>query len=152
VIVPTPRDACPVPLGFGVAGEGSFNVAVSAGAAELDGHPRQFAFDGALEEQRDADIDDRPTRLCSATRSMDPPGGGPDTTTRRWLDAPWFERCDVRDASPIRSDELLDVTVGDYRTVASITRNSEETLRRWYDAGPNMAKKMAVLSRAEHSG
>ena len=45
--------------------------------------------------------------------------------------------------------ELLDVTDGDYRTVASITGNSEETLRRWYDAGPNLAKKTAVLSRAD---
>ena len=45
--------------------------------------------------------------------------------------------------------ELLDVTDGDYRTVASITGNSEETLRRWYDAGPNLAKKKAVLSRSD---
>ena len=40
--------------------------------------------------------------------------------------------------------ELLDVTNGDYRTVASITGNSEETLRRWYDAGPNLEKKAAI--------
>ena len=44
--------------------------------------------------------------------------------------------------------ELLDVTAGDYRTVASITGNSEETLRRWYDAGPNLAKKKAVVAMA----
>ena len=40
--------------------------------------------------------------------------------------------------------QLLDVTSGDYRTVASI-RNSEETSRRWYDAGPNLEKKKAVV-------
>lgn len=44
--------------------------------------------------------------------------------------------------------QLLDVTSGDYRTVASITGNSEETLRRWYDAGPNLEKKKAVVSMA----
>jgi hypothetical protein len=42
--------------------------------------------------------------------------------------------------------ELLDVTNGDYRLVASITANSEEPLRRWYDAGANMEKKRAVVS------
>ncbi|MFN0028667.1 MAG: hypothetical protein ACKV2O_16025 [Acidimicrobiales bacterium] len=45
--------------------------------------------------------------------------------------------------------KLLDVTAGDYRTVASITGNSEETLRRWYDAGPNLAKKRAVVAMAQ---
>ena len=44
--------------------------------------------------------------------------------------------------------QLLDVTNGDYRTVSSITGNSEETLRRWYDAGPNMHKKRAVIEMA----
>jgi integrase len=44
--------------------------------------------------------------------------------------------------------QLLDVTNGDYRTVASITGNSEETLRRWYDAGPNLQKKKAVIDMA----
>ena len=44
--------------------------------------------------------------------------------------------------------QLLDVTNGDYRTVASITGNSEETLRRWYDAGPNLQKKKAVIELA----
>ena len=44
--------------------------------------------------------------------------------------------------------QLLDVTNGDYRLVASITGNSEETLRRWYDAGPNMDKKRAVINMA----
>jgi hypothetical protein len=44
--------------------------------------------------------------------------------------------------------QLLDVTNGDYRTVASITGNSEETLRRWYDAGPNIQKKKAVIDMA----
>ncbi len=45
--------------------------------------------------------------------------------------------------------QLLDVTNGDYRLVASITGNSEETLRRWYDAGPNFEKKRAVLALAQ---
>ena len=44
--------------------------------------------------------------------------------------------------------QLLDVTNGDYRTVAAITGNSEETLRRWYDAGPNLEKKRAVIELA----
>ena len=44
--------------------------------------------------------------------------------------------------------QLLDATNGDYRTVASITGNSEETLRRWYDAGPNLEKKAAVMTMA----
>jgi integrase len=69
----------------------------------------------------------------------------PDTTTQRWLEA--------RGDSPVTfamlrryvATELLDVTNGDYRLVASITGNSEETLRRWYDAGPNMDKKRAVV-------
>jgi hypothetical protein len=36
--------------------------------------------------------------------------------------------------------ELLDVTNGDYRTVASLTGNSEKTLRPLYDAGPNLGR------------
>jgi hypothetical protein len=72
----------------------------------------------------------------------------PDRTSRRWLAA--------RGDSPVTfamlrryvATQLLDVTNGDYRTVASITENSEETLRRWYDAGPNLQKKKAVIDMA----
>ena len=72
----------------------------------------------------------------------------PDTTSQRWLAA--------RGASPVTfamlrryvATQLLDVTNGDYRLVASITGNSEGTLRRWYDAGPNMEKKRAVVLMA----
>jgi len=72
----------------------------------------------------------------------------PDSTTHRWLA--------TRGSSPVTfamlrryvATQLLDVTNGDYRTVASITGNSEETLRRWYDAGPKLEKKRAVLEMA----
>ena len=72
----------------------------------------------------------------------------PDTTSQRWLAA--RGESDVTFAMLRRfvATELLDVTDGDYRTVASITGNSEETLRRWYDAGPNIAKKKAVVGRS----
>ena len=81
--------------------------------------------------------------------SDDPDGAvpmRPDSMTHRWLA--------VRGASPVTfamlrryvATELLDATSGDYRTVAAITGNSEETLRRWYDAGPNFAKKQAVIA------
>jgi integrase len=72
----------------------------------------------------------------------------PDTTSQRWLAA--RGKSDVTFAMLRRfvATELLDVTNGDYRTVASITGNSEETLRRWYDAGPNIAKKKAVVRRS----
>ena len=83
--------------------------------------------------------------------SDDPDGATwlrPDTTTQRWLAA--RGHCEVTFAMLRRyvATKLLDVTSGDYRTVASITGNSEETLRRWYDAGPNLAKKKAVVAMA----
>jgi integrase len=83
--------------------------------------------------------------------SDDPDGATwlrPDTTTQRWLAA--RGDCEVTFAMLRRyvATKLLDVTGGDYRTVASITGNSEETLRRWYDAGPNLAKKKAVVAMA----
>lgn len=73
----------------------------------------------------------------------------PDSTTQRWLQV--RGECSVTFAMLRRyvATKLLDATNGDYRTVASITGNSEETLRRWYDAGPNLAKKQAVLSMAK---
>ena len=79
---------------------------------------------------------------------MRPPKPSPDSTTQRWLS--------VRGASTVTfamlrrfvATQLLDVTNGDCRTVASITGNSEETLRRWYDAGPNLEKKKAVVGLA----
>jgi integrase len=72
----------------------------------------------------------------------------PDTTTQRWLVARGSNKVTFAMLRRFVATELLDVTNGDYRTVASITGNSEETLRRWYDAGPNLSKKKAVLSRA----
>jgi integrase len=72
----------------------------------------------------------------------------PDTTTQRWLKARRTSKVTFAMLRRFVATELLDVTDGDYRTVASITGNSEETLRRWYDAGPNLSKKKAVLSRA----
>lgn len=83
--------------------------------------------------------------------SEDPAGATwlrPDTTSQRWLSS--------RGTSPVTfamlrryvATQLLDVTNGDYRLVGSITGNSEETLRRWYDAGPNMEKKRAVVGMA----
>jgi integrase len=73
----------------------------------------------------------------------------PDSTTQRWLRV--RGECTVTFAMLRRyvATKLLDATNGDYRTVASITGNSEETLRRWYDAGPNLAKKQAVLAMAK---
>ena len=73
----------------------------------------------------------------------------PDTTTQRWQEARGASKVTFAMLRRFVATELLDVTDGDYRTVASITGNSEETLRRWYDAGPNLSKKKAVLSRAE---
>jgi integrase len=83
--------------------------------------------------------------------SDDPDGSTwmrPDTTSQRWLAA--RGDCPVTFAMLRRyvATELLDVTNGDYRTVASITGNTEETLRRWYDAGPNLQKKKAVIDMA----
>ena len=84
--------------------------------------------------------------------SDDPDGATwlrPDATTQRWLAV--RGDCGVTFAMLCRyvATKLLDVTAGDYRTVASITGNSEETLRRWYDAGPNLAKKKAVVAMAQ---
>ena len=72
----------------------------------------------------------------------------PDTTSQRWLKARGDSRVTLAMLRRYVATQLLDVTNGDYRTVASITGNSEETLRRWYDAGPNMEKKRAVVGLA----
>jgi hypothetical protein len=72
----------------------------------------------------------------------------PDTTSQRWLAARGASNVTFAMLRRFVATELLDVTDGDYRTVASITGNSEDTLRRWYDAGPNIAKKRAVVSRS----
>lgn len=70
----------------------------------------------------------------------------PDTTTQRWSVARGDSGVTLAMLRRYVATRLLDVTTGDYRTVASITGNSEETLRRWYDAGPNLAKKKAVVA------
>jgi integrase len=72
----------------------------------------------------------------------------PDSTTQRWLAARGSSKVTFAMLRPYVATQLLDVTNGDYRTVASITGNSEETLRRWYDAGPNLQKKRAVVEMA----
>jgi integrase len=69
----------------------------------------------------------------------------PDTTSQRWLAARGSSAVTFAMLRRFVATQLLDATSGDYRTVASITGNSEETLRRWYDAGPNMEKKRAVI-------
>ncbi len=77
------------------------------------------------------------------------PGGAtwlrPDSTSQRWLAARGDSTVTFAMLRRFVATQLLDVTSGDYRTVASITGNSEETLRRWYDAGPNLEKKRAVV-------
>ena len=83
--------------------------------------------------------------------SDDPDGATwlrPDTTTQRWLAARGSSKVTFAMLRRYVATQLLDVTDGDYRTVASITGNSEETLRRWYDAGANMQKKKAVVDLA----
>jgi hypothetical protein len=50
--------------------------------------------------------------------------------------------------SRLEATQLPDATNGDHRTVVSITGHSEETLRRWYDAAPNLQKKNAVIDMA----
>ncbi len=72
----------------------------------------------------------------------------PDTVTQRWLSARGSSAVTFAMLRRYVATQLLDVTEGDYRTVASITGNSEETLRRWYDAGPNLSKKRAVVGLA----
>ena len=69
----------------------------------------------------------------------------PDSTSQRWLAARGGSRVTLAMLRRYVATQLLDVTNGDYRTVASITGNSEETLKRWYDAGPNLEKKRAVI-------
>lgn len=69
----------------------------------------------------------------------------PDSTSQRWLSARGDSVVTFAMLRRYVATQLLDVTNGDYRTVASITGNSEETLRRWYDAGPNLEKKKAVV-------
>ncbi len=83
--------------------------------------------------------------------SDDPDGATwlrPDTTSQRWLAARGDIPVTFAMLRRYVATQLLDVTNGDYRTVASITGNSEETLRRWYDAGPNLQKKKAVIGMA----
>ena len=83
--------------------------------------------------------------------SDDPDGATwwrPDTTSQRWLAARGSSKVTFAMLRRYVATQLLDVTDGDYRTVASITGNSEETLRRWYDAGANMQKKKAVVELA----
>lgn len=83
--------------------------------------------------------------------SDDPDGATwlrPDTTTQRWLAARGASKVTFAMLRRYVATQLLDVTDGDYRTVASITGNSEETLRRWYDAGANIQKKKAVVELA----
>jgi integrase len=87
-------------------------------------------------------------RSSSYVFSDDPEGATwlrPDTTSQRWLAARGDTRVTFAMLRRYVATQLLDVTNGDYRTVAAITGNSEETLRRWYDAGPNMNKKQAVV-------
>jgi integrase len=72
----------------------------------------------------------------------------PDSTTQRWLAARGPSKVTFAMLRRYVATQLLDATSGDYRTVASITGNSEETLRRWYDAGPNLQKKRAVVEMA----
>lgn len=69
----------------------------------------------------------------------------PDSTSHRWLRLRGEHNVTLAMLRRYVSTQLLDVTSGDYRTVAAITGNSEETLRRWYDAGPNLEKKRAVM-------
>ncbi|MCU1393152.1 MAG: integrase family protein [Ilumatobacteraceae bacterium] len=104
-----------------------------------------------LRESRLIELGRPGPRPNSFVFSDDPEGATwlrPDTMTHRWLKS--------RGDSPVTfamirryvATQLLDATDGDYRTVASITGNSEETLRRWYDAGPNLQKKRAVVGLA----
>jgi integrase len=91
----------------------------------------------------------RRSMLTSAYVFSDDPDGAtwlrPDTTTQRWLAARGTSKVTFAMLRRYVATQLLDVTDGDYRTVSSITGNSEETLRRWYDAGANMQKKKAVV-------
>ena len=70
----------------------------------------------------------------------------PDSTSQRWLVARGASKVTFAMLRRYVATQLLDATSGDYRTVASITGNSEETLRRWYDAGPNIEKKAAIMT------
>ena len=70
----------------------------------------------------------------------------PDSTSQRWLAARGDSSVTFAMLRRYVATQLLDVTNGDYRTVAAITGNSEETLRRWYDAGPNLEKRRAVVN------
>lgn len=71
-----------------------------------------------------------------------------DTTSARWLAARGSSDVTFAMLRRYVATQLLDVTNADYRTVASITGNSEETLRRWYDASANIHKKRAVIELA----
>jgi integrase len=106
-------------------------------------------------------LERRRTDLAAYGRSMPDPAGyvfsddpdgatwiRPDGMTKRWLNARGDSTVTFAQLRRFVATQLLDVTNGDYRTVASITGNSEETLRRWYDAGPNLEKKRAVVGMA----
>lgn len=111
-----------------------------------------MALTDLLEDRRKhggGDIEQRPEAFVFSDSVDGSTWWRPDTTTRRWLAARGSSDVTFAMLRRFVATELLDVTDGDYRTVASITGNSEETLRRWYDAGPNLAKKTAVLSRAD---
>jgi integrase len=93
----------------------------------------------------------RTLKSTSLVFSDDPEGAmplRPDTTSHRWLAARGENPVTFAMLRRYVATQLLHVTNGDYRTVAAITGNSEETLRRWYDAGPNLQKKRAVMELA----
>jgi len=54
----------------------------------------------------------------------------PDTTSQRWLAVRGANIVTFAVLRRYVATQLLDATNGDYRTVASMTGNSEETLRR----------------------
>jgi integrase len=70
----------------------------------------------------------------------------PDTTSQRWLKVRGDSNVTLAMLRRYVATQLLDTSNGDYRLAASITGNSEETLKRWYDAGPNIDKKRAVVA------
>ena len=80
--------------------------------------------------------------------SDDPAGAAwlrPDSTSQRWLAVRGDSEVTFAMLRRYVATQRLDVTNGDYRTVASITGNSEETLRRWHDAD-RIWKRSGLLS------
>lgn len=105
-----------------------------------------------LAERRDrgsAHVEERPDAFVFSDSADGSTWWRPDTTTQRWALARGKNNVTFAMLRRFVATELLDVTDGDYRTVASITGNSEQALRKWYDAGPNISKQKAVLSRAD---